>query len=65
MGDQKTEIEFLSLLHNGKINAFDELYWMYQKAIFRIAFKLVRNTLIAEDIVQEVFISLWEKRRYH
>ena len=44
------------------MQAFDELYWKYQKAVFQNVFRLTRDALIAEDIVQEVFITLWEKR---
>lgn len=56
------EQQLISLLKNGDMQAFDELYWKYQKAVYQNAFKLTHDTLIAEDIVQEVFISLWEKR---
>lgn len=59
---QFTENELLSQLANGDIQAFDELYWKYQKAVYQNVYKLTRDAIIAEDIVQEVFISLWEKR---
>lgn len=42
--------------------AFNVLYWKFHSAIFSNVLKLTRDSLIAEDIVQEVFISLWEKR---
>jgi len=58
----KDEIEILFRLTNGNIDAFDEIYWKYQRAVYMNAFKLTRDMLIAEDIVQETFISLWEKR---
>ena len=44
------------------MQAFDELYWKYQKAVYQNVYKLTRDSVIAEDIVQEVFIGLWEKR---
>lgn len=52
----------LSRLQQGEMAAFDQLYWHYQKAVYQNALKLTHDTQIAEDIVQEVFISLWEKR---
>lgn len=58
----KEEEELLSRLGKGDMQAFDGLYWKYQKAIYQNAYKLTRDTVVAEDIVQEVFISLWEKR---
>ncbi|MBS1752981.1 MAG: sigma-70 family RNA polymerase sigma factor [Ferruginibacter sp.] len=56
------EQQLISLLKNGDMQAFDELYWKYQDAVYQNVFKLTRNSHVAEDIVQEVFISLWEKR---
>lgn len=56
------EKELLFRMKNGDILAFDEIFWLYQKAVYGNALKIVRNNQLAEDIVQEVFISLWEKR---
>lgn len=44
------------------MEAFNALFWKYNHALFANAFKLVRSIQMAEDIVQEVFIRLWEKR---
>ena len=49
-------------LQNGDIKAFDELYRKYHSAIYCNILRLTRNLNITEDIVQEVFIILWEKR---
>jgi len=43
--------------------AFNILYWNYHSAIYYNVLKLTRHSIIAEDIVQEVFIKLWEKRQ--
>lgn len=59
---QYNEEELLSRLGKDDMQAFDELYWKYQKAVYQNVYKLTRDSIIAEDIVQEVFISLWEKR---
>lgn len=56
------EQQLVLRLKEDNMQAFDELYWKYQKAVFQNVFKLTRDALIAEDIVQEVFITLWEKR---
>ena len=56
------EEELLTRLLQGDIKAFDELYWKYQKAVYLNVLKLTKDISVAEDIVQEVFISLWEKR---
>ena len=49
-------------LRNGDISAFNTLYWKYHTAIYANALKLIKDTSIAEDIVQDVFVTLWEKR---
>jgi len=49
-------------LHENDINAFNTLYWKYHGAVYANTLKLSRDAVIAEDIVQEVFITLWEKR---
>lgn len=49
-------------LRNNDISAFNTLYWEYHAAIYANALKLIRDSAIAEDIVQEVFVALWEKR---
>jgi len=49
-------------LRNNDIDAFNKLYWKYHGAIYANTLKLIRDPLIAEDIVQDVFVTLWEKR---
>lgn len=51
----------ISLINND-VEAFDRLYWKFHGAVYANAFKLTRDALIAQDIVQDVFITLWEKR---
>jgi RNA polymerase sigma-70 factor (family 1) len=58
---QKTN-DLASRLRNDDISAFNTLYWEYHGAIYANAFKLIKDPIIAEDIVQEVFVTLWEKR---
>ncbi|OQY92856.1 MAG: hypothetical protein B6D37_13225 [Sphingobacteriales bacterium UTBCD1] len=57
-----SEKEILIRLIQNDMQAFDDLYWKYQKAVYQNAIKLTKDAAIAEDIVQEIFISLWEKR---
>ena len=42
--------------------AFGIIMQRYAATLCAFAFRIVGNTLVAEDIVQEVFINLWEKR---
>lgn len=54
--------DLVILLQNDDKDAFNALYWMYHAAIYANVLKLTRDIAITEDIVQEVFIALWEKR---
>ncbi|MFT4093153.1 MAG: sigma-70 family RNA polymerase sigma factor [Niabella sp.] len=56
------ERKILYNLQNGDHVAFNSLYWKYSKIIYANVLKLTKDSRIAEDIVQEVFITLWEKR---
>ena len=54
--------ELVRLLHLSDIKAFDALYFRYEKALYSNIYKLLKDPNAAEDILQEVFIILWEKR---
>lgn len=42
--------------------AFKEKYIPYHRKMYHLAFKLLEDAYDAEDIVQEVYIKLWNKR---
>lgn len=50
-------------LREGSREAFAEIYERYWKSLLAIAYSHSRNKTIAEEIVQEVFISLWNRRK--
>jgi RNA polymerase sigma-70 factor (ECF subfamily) len=54
--------DLASRLRNDDINAFNTLYWEYHAAVYANALKLIKDPVIAEDIVQEVFVTVWGKR---
>ena len=53
----------LSLLCEGDETAFTELYHRYWKPLFSIAYNRLREMQTAEDIVHDVFASLWTNRQ--
>lgn len=55
----------LSLLVNSDESAFTELYNRYWKKLFTIAYNRLHETEAAEDIVHDVFASLWASRTKH
>ena len=52
----------VSRLHDDDIGAFDILYHKYHHAIYRNIYKITKDKEISQDILQDVFIVLWEKR---
>jgi len=49
-------------LRNNDVTAFNTLYNEHHSAIYANSLKLAKDPAVAEDIVQDVFIALWEKR---
>ena len=54
--------ELLTRLKNGDILAFDQIYEMYSHKLFSFVFKILKNEAEVDDIVQEVFVKIWESR---
>lgn len=42
--------------------AFDQVYELYSHKLFSFIFKILKNEAEVEDIVQEVFVRIWESR---
>ena len=61
MKSNKTN-DLASRLRNDDIDAFNTLYWEYHATVYANSLRLIKDTSIAEDIVQEVFVTLWGKR---
>ena len=57
------DAELVVRLQQDEVNAFDTLYWKYHQAVYRNIFKFVKEQIVTEDILQEVFAKLWEKRK--
>jgi len=56
------EKKLLELIAEGDEFAFAKLFAYYRNRIFSIAFKLTKSNIIAEEIVQDVFLKIWLKR---
>jgi len=54
--------ELTDLLTEGNERAFSEIYERYWKKLFTIAANKTASLEEAEEIVQDIFISLWERR---
>lgn len=55
------DISLLELLNKGDEDAYTEIYIRYSKSLFMHAFKRLRNEYAAEDIIQDLFLKIWQK----
>jgi RNA polymerase sigma-70 factor (ECF subfamily) len=60
--NQYTDGELLHLLADGSSEAFTEIYNRYWKKLFAVAAARIQDMEEAEEIVQEIFVSLWKRR---
>jgi RNA polymerase sigma-70 factor (family 1) len=54
--------DLLRLLLPGDDRAFREVYDRYWKLLFYTAHNIIQDRDVAQDVVQEVFIALWQRR---
>lgn len=54
--------ELLPLLSAGDMAAFTEIYNRYFRQLLRTAHNILDDQDLAQDVVQNVFISMWNKR---
>ncbi|MDR3711388.1 MAG: RNA polymerase sigma-70 factor [Puia sp.] len=57
-----TDNELLALLSQDDRNAFESLYKRYWPTLYDTAHQRLKNNQQAEDIVQDIFIDLWNRR---
>ncbi len=56
------ESELVKALSKGEIKAFNDLFQIYGNRIFRFALGYLKSESEAEELVQDVFMKIWEKR---
>jgi RNA polymerase sigma-70 factor (ECF subfamily) len=54
--------ELIALLKKGDAYSYTEIFERYNSILLRHAFRLLSNDEEAFDVVQDVFLQLWEKR---
>lgn len=54
--------ELFSLIEKGDEGAFTRVYEKYHKLLYVVAYRHLMNREMAEDVVQHVFVRLWEFR---
>ena len=63
MTSSPDEKELLLLLLNGNEQAFEKIYRLYSSRLYGNLLKLVKSETEAQEILQDVFLKIWENRQ--
>ena len=61
--DNMVPKNILLRLSNDDEKAFEFIYWKYNAHVYNFANSLLYSPKIVQDITQNVFLKIWEKRR--
>jgi RNA polymerase sigma-70 factor (ECF subfamily) len=54
--------ELMQEIKAGNMFAFDALYRKYNKKLYKFGYSILKSTEEAENLIQDVFLNLWENR---
>lgn len=58
------DIELVRRLQAGDVEAFDLIYKKYSGKLYSFGLKYLRSTAEAEELVQSVFLKIWENHKH-
>jgi len=63
MAKTGNDYNLVQLLQKGNVAAFDSLFEVYSPKLYGFALKYFKNETDAEELVQEVFVKVWENHQ--
>src|SRR5690625_343378 len=60
MDEKRRDIHLLKMIAKGSKNAFDEFYEKHASFVLNIANQVVKDNVEAEDIMHDIFLSIYE-----
>lgn len=57
------EDRLLFAIAAGDVQAFSTVYYHYQEDLYRYVLRLVKIPALAEDVLQDIFLKIWEARQ--
>lgn len=57
-----SNIDHINFIKNGNEAAFEKIFKMYFKNLHAFAYTFTKDDVIAEEMVQNVFFKIWEKK---
>jgi RNA polymerase sigma-70 factor, ECF subfamily len=64
MLSNETDTEVFQALRSGNLSALSIFYERYGEIVYRVALRMLKNAQEAEDLTQEVFLTLWRSQTY-
>jgi RNA polymerase sigma-70 factor, ECF subfamily len=62
MSENAIHLELFRSLAKGDEKAFEKLFHLYFPRLYAFSFKIINDSGLAKDVVQNVFIKVWETR---
>ena len=59
---KKSDLGLLEQMQAGNEKAFDKLFLKYYNSLCRFAYIYLKDEFASEEIIQELFINIWEQR---
>lgn len=59
------DLELVQALKTGQTTALSKLYDRYGSVVYGLALKILKDAQEAEDLTQEVFVTLWNNNNYN
>ncbi|NHE59568.1 RNA polymerase sigma factor [Cyclobacterium plantarum] len=56
------DIELWKLVADGDQTAFDHIYLTHAKDLYKYGFRFTQDTELIKDVIQDVFIHIWESK---
>jgi RNA polymerase sigma-70 factor (ECF subfamily) len=63
--DRSVELDLLTRITKRERAAFEELYIRYSNILYATAMKFLKEDADAQDVVQDVFIQIWDKAKLY
>jgi len=60
--DEHIDEKLLAKFRDGDMGAFQKIYSTYCEPLYRFAYSYLKDSFESEEIIQDVFLKVWEKR---
>jgi RNA polymerase sigma factor (sigma-70 family) len=62
MQSQLDDIEYMQRIAQHDQQAFHAIYQQYGKAIYSLAYRILQNGVLAEEVTQDTFLKVWRQK---